>query len=84
VIFLKIIGGRTVVLHDVQPSETVYDLKCKIQATEGTPPGKQRLFYRRKELGDKDMLWNYDIQNESTIDLVFRIQGNRFKWWYLT
>jgi Ubiquitin family len=81
-IFIHLMDEKTLMdekvieLHNVQPSETVYDLKCYIQATEGISPGQQTLFHGGKELGDEDMLCNHQIQNESKIDLVLSMRGN--------
>ncbi|MFS8024506.1 putative Ubiquitin-like domain-containing protein [Helianthus anomalus] len=48
-IFIKTATGKTITL-DVKPSETIHDVKSKIQDKEGIPLDLQRLIWSRKLL----------------------------------
>jgi len=59
----------------VNPSDTVDSLKSKTQAKEGIPSVMQRLVLAGKQLEDGNFLSNYNIQEQSTLDLSLRLRG---------
>jgi len=67
-IFVKTLTGKTITL-DAEPSDTIGNIKTKIQDMTGIPPEKQRLSFAGQQLEDTRPLSDYSIQEGSALAL---------------
>ncbi|PKM55661.1 MAG: hypothetical protein CVV00_03030 [Firmicutes bacterium HGW-Firmicutes-5] len=79
-IFVRTLTGKNITL-DVEPTDTIVNLKGKIEDMEAIPTNQQRLLFSGVKLEDNRTLADYNIQKEATIELGDRssfsiIDGN--------
>ena len=69
-IVLKFLTGATITL-DVEPSDTIENVKLKIQEKEGLLPDHLRLIFEHKKLENGTLVVDHNIQEGSELVVVF-------------
>ena len=68
-VYVKTLTGRTTTL-EVEPSDSIENIKAKVQDRQGVPPDQQRLIFGGHVLEDGRTLSDYNIQRENIILLL--------------
>ncbi|GJZ96811.1 polyubiqutin 1 [Tanacetum coccineum] len=75
-IFVKTLSGKTITL-EVKPSDTISNVRAKIQDKDGTPPARTMIMWCGRALEDKYTLYESRIHKESTLHLVLSLLSCR-------
>jgi ubiquitin C len=68
-IFIKTLTGKIITLQ-VEPSDTIYDIKEKIQEKEGIPPHQLFLISKGKRLINSRRIDEYNIKEKDMLHIV--------------
>ena len=71
---VKQLTGRDIDLN-VEPSDTVKNIRTKIHSKEGIPPPQFHLIFGGQRLKDEKTLADYNIVDKSVLYLTLRLSG---------
>ena len=74
-IYVKTLTGKTTITLEVKRSDTIRDVKGKIQDKKGIRPNRLRLFFLGNQLNDDRTLADYSINIEATLNVVIKSRG---------
>ncbi|CAE7529085.1 UBB [Symbiodinium sp. CCMP2592] len=72
-IFLQTMAGKMISLS-IEPSETIKSAKARVQEAEGLIASQQQWVWCGEKLSDRLRFEDYEIQADSTIDLILSKQ----------
>ncbi|CEL97035.1 unnamed protein product [Vitrella brassicaformis CCMP3155] len=76
-IFVWTFRGKTITMH-VEPDQSVWAVKLKLQHIEGNPADQQRLIWGNQQLEDDRTLKDYYIPREASLHMLLRLRGGMF------
>lgn len=74
-IFVNCLSSSHFLTLEVNPTDSILQLKTNIEHKEGFNIEDQFLSYKCKPLNDSKLLSHYEVQDESTINLSLRLRG---------
>ena len=80
-IFVNSLAGHTNIEINAKPSDTIEQIKKKIQDSCGIPPDQQRLVAHGQQLKEGNKTINdYGIENLDTIHMILKLRGGRKRY----
>jgi large subunit ribosomal protein L40e len=73
--FIKTLTGKSIYIDSSANDISITNIKELIEDKEGILSNEQRLIFNGKELEDGQCLSDYDISNDSTLDVVLSMIG---------
>lgn len=74
-IFVKQILGRQILIH-CKASDTISDIKERVEMIDGTPESQQRLILAGRALVDDKTLADYNIQKGTIVNMILALRGD--------
>lgn len=71
-IYITTLTGRKITINNITSSDSIKDLKQKIQDSEGIPLRQQNIIFERNELEDCRTLSDCNIQNNPSLHLIIQ------------
>ena len=76
IIFVKTILGKLIKI-EVEPNDTIRNVKEKVLYAEGIPLEQQNIYFAGRKLEDEKRLEDYNIKEECTLQVMLKIRGCR-------
>ena len=74
---VQLMNEKTITVEVIPSRHAVEDVKKKIEQKENVPFDQQVLIFEGKQLQDEYKLSTYDIEENSTLNLVLREKGSK-------
>ena len=74
-LFFKSLMGTTDVVHGLESSHSVEQVKQRYEQQHGTPADQLRFIFAGKQLEDDRTLADYNIQRGATLHVILRLRG---------
>lgn len=76
-VYVKAVNGKTFIINNLQPSDTGYQLKTKVQELEGIPADQHALYFKGIKLKDHGTLAGLSITSGAVLDLFLQLRGGK-------